>query len=230
MSGLRQCFNRRLTPVESVLVVLLVGFIGAVGYFLYNFTVARILEARVNAALPKVCDAIRRQRGSILNAIEAYKAQFGEYPPDHVVRRNPLSVDPVTNTLLYELSGTLYRPAGKEFQVAGLEPAEAAYVTNFFQCERFKNCSEKQEQLKNFLTKQDTASRQLHDDPDVFVLGFNVGAADVSDDLFWQIDEKVGSWRYVRSSPTNNPGKFDLWIEIKTKHRATIIGNWKAAE
>ena len=40
----------------------------------------------------------------------------------------------------------------------------------------------------------------------------------------------VDCWHYVSSSPTNNPGKFDLWIELGTKNRKLVIGNWKSVE
>jgi len=40
----------------------------------------------------------------------------------------------------------------------------------------------------------------------------------------------ASSWRYVSSSPTNNPGKFDLWIEVRTKQQSVTIGNWKSVE
>ena len=51
-------------------------------------------------------EAARTQRDLIVDAIEAYHTHFGFYPPDHVVSRNPLRVDPITNTLVYELGGT----------------------------------------------------------------------------------------------------------------------------
>jgi hypothetical protein len=38
------------------------------------------------------------------------------------------------------------------------------------------------------------------------------------------------SWRYVCSATTNNPGKFDLWMELKTKDRTITIGNWKTVQ
>lgn len=234
--GLRRChrfeqyFSRRLTFGETALVLFLLGIAAGLVYMAYDFITAQIHEARIRAAVPAVRAAVRQQRESIVKAIEAYKAQFGVYPPDHLLRRQPILVDPVTNTLLYELTGVLYDPRAKMFQVAGLEPAEEAYVTNFFQCQRFKNCAEDAEHLKHFLPRDEAAPRQLHDDPDVFVLGFNTASAAIPPDLFWDIEANVGSWRYVCSSATNNAGKFDLWIELKRGGRAVTIGNWKEVQ
>ena len=36
----------------------------------------------------------------------------------------------------------------------------------------------------------------------------------------------LNPWRYVSTNPTNNPGRFDLWIEIREPNRTNIIGNW----
>lgn len=228
MAFLKAVFNQRLTPVQTAIYVLLLGLLAGLGYFGWTVVRAKILDSRVEAILPEVCGSIRHQRIAIQKALESYKSQFGAYPPDHVIGRSPLIVDPVTNILLYELAGTLYQPTRKMFQVAGLEPAAEDYVTNFFGCGRFKNCSENPERLKTFLSKEDLAWRQLHDDPDVFALGFNVTSETIPYELIWELD--IGSWRYVSSAPTNNPGKFDLWVEVAHKNRRITIGNWKDVE
>lgn len=229
MPPLKQWFNRRLTLPQTALVLLAVAMVAALIYEGYQFVAARILDARVEATVPIVCDSIRQQRDAIQKAIEAYKVQFGVYPPDHVVNRHePVVVEPVTNTLLYELAGVLYMPTNQMYQVAGLEPAEVGYVTNFFQCRSFRNCSDKPDQLKHFLAREDVAALQLHDDPDVFVMGFNVALVPMAPELIWEM--QASPWHYVCSSPTNNIGKFDLWLELKHGRRVTTIGNWKAVE
>jgi hypothetical protein len=90
-----------------------------------------------------VSAAIREQPRELLSAIEAYKAHFGVYPPDHVVSRQPLVVDAVKNPLLYELAGVIYNPTNKMFQLGGLEAADAKYVKEFFRLDGFKNCGER---------------------------------------------------------------------------------------
>jgi len=61
------------------------------GYIAYNLIAAKILEARVAAAIPKVCAEIRDQRGKLVTGIEAYRAHFRVYLPDHVLSRQPLA-------------------------------------------------------------------------------------------------------------------------------------------
>jgi hypothetical protein len=34
-------------------------------------------------------------------------------------------------------------------------------------------------------------------------------------------------WRYNVSSPTNNPGSFDLWVELDIGGKKHVVGNWK---
>jgi hypothetical protein len=228
MLNMKQHLNRRLTARQTAVAILIIGVLGGLGYVAYEFITAKVLEAKVKAALPKVCAEVREERGKLVAAIEAYKARFGVYPPDHVLSRQPLVVDPVTNTLLYELVGTIYNPTNKMFQVGGMEAAEEKYVKDFFQIEGFRNCGKTPDSITNFLRIEPVPARQLHDDPDVFAVGFQVPYEGIAPDVVWEFD--ASPWRYVSSSPTNNPGKFDLWIELKTKYQRVVIGNWKAVE
>src|SRR5215471_8906583 len=101
--GLKAYLSRRLTAREAVGVIVLIAALAAAAYHSYKFVAARILEAKVEAALPTVCVAVREQRTRIAGAIEAYRKEFGFYPPDNVVSRQPLVVNAYTNPLLYEL-------------------------------------------------------------------------------------------------------------------------------
>ncbi len=202
--------------------------LAGLGYLICNFITARLLEVRVSAAIPKVCASIRQQRRTLLGAIEAYKAHFGIYPPDHVTSRQPLVVDPVNNPLLYELAGVTFNPTNQMFELGRLEPPDAKYVKEFFHCDGFKNCGERVDQVKNFLPVENLPARQLHDDPDVFALDFPLYSEALDPAVIYEIG--VSPWRYVSTSPTNNPRRFDLWIELKTKTRSITIGNWEAAQ
>jgi hypothetical protein len=226
--SLKHHLNRRLTPRQAAVVIIIVAVLGGAGYASYEFIAARIFESRMRAVMPGLCAGIRQQRAVLVSAIEAYKASFGEYPPDHVLSRQPLVVDPVTNTLLYELAGAICDATNKMFSMGGLEPAEAAYVKEFFHIAGFRNCGQSADQVKHFLPAENLPVRQLHDDPDVFVLSAPVPFDQVDPEVVWKIDR--GAWRYVSSAPTNNPGHFDLWIEVRAGDQKITIGNWKAVE
>lgn len=231
MLEIKRYFNRRLSAKEVVAAVVIIAVLATLALVGYNFVSAKILEAHVNAAIPRVCDGIRDQRQKLVSAIEAYKAHFGVYPPDHIINRQPLVVDAVTNWLVYELVGVTYNPTNRWFQLGGMEPADAKFVKDFFQCDGFKNSGDSESQLKHFLPSPPSPEMplgQLHDDPDIYVLGFTVPYEGIAQEVVWEIN--VSPWRYVSSSPTNNLGQFDLWIELQTKSRKVIIGNWKTVE
>ncbi len=228
MGELRQYFSRRLTARETAMVVVAVVMVAGLGYWGYELVSAKVLEARVKAAMPRVCAAVREQRGELVRAIEAYKAHFGVYPPDHVLSRDPLVVDPATNTLFYELVGVICDRTNRVFRAGGMEAAEEKYVKQFFQIEGFNNCGEAADKIIRFVKIEPVPARQLHDDPDVFALGLYVPYEGLAPEVVWEFD--ASPWRYVSSAPTNNPGKFDLWIDVMTRYQKVVIGNWKAVE
>jgi hypothetical protein len=227
-SRIPKFFNRPLAGRETAAALAVVVALAGLGYLSYTFISAKFLEMRVTRALPMVCSAIREQRQELISAIEAYKQHFGSYPPDNVVSTKPQVVDEVKNPLLYELAGVNLNPTNHMFELDRLEPAQAAFVKGFFHRENFANCTPTGQEPKHFLSLTNLPARQLHDDPDVFAVGFSVSQLDVAPELFWEFD--VSTWRYVSSAPVHNPGKFDLWIEIKTKSRSVTLGNWNEAE
>src|SRR5260370_41465299 len=117
MLSIRHYLTRRLAGREAAAVVVIVATLAGLGYLTCKFITARLLEARVSSATPKVCASIRQQRRALLGAIEAYKAHFGIYPPDHIMSRQPLVVDPVNNPLLYELAGVTFNPTNQMFEL-----------------------------------------------------------------------------------------------------------------
>jgi|ERR1019366_6996959 hypothetical protein len=228
-------FTRRLNWREATGAVIVLAILSGLGYCAYPFAAEKMLEARVNAAVPKVCASIRRQRQSLINAIEAYKAHFGVYPPDHVLNRQPLVVDAVTNSLVYELAGVMFNSTNHQFRLGGMDAADANFVKHFFQCDGFKNSGERAEQITHFLPSPPSLEvplRELNDDPEIYVLASPMSVYSPDDEIApevrWEID--ISPWRYICTSPTNNPGKFDLWIEVKTKSRTVTLGNWQAVD
>jgi len=196
--------------------------LAAAAYHSYKFVAARILEAKVEAALPTVCVAVREQRTRIAGAIEAYRKEFGFYPPDNVVSRQPLVVNAYTNPLLYELAGTVVDKNGI-VELPGLEAAPVDFIKQFLNTTGIVNSGSSTGAVRSFLSMEKLPAKQLHDDPDVFAVGFPLTSANIPDETYWEFE--VGPWQYVSSAPLHNPGKFDLWIEVKTKKRNVVIGN-----
>jgi hypothetical protein len=227
MTGLNTYLNRRLSAREAVGIVVLLGALAAAGYYGYRFVAAKMLEAKVEAALPTVCVAVRGQRATIVGAIENYKREFGFYPPDNVVSRQPLVVNAYTNPLLYELAGTVIQKSGM-VELPGLEPAPIDFIRQFLNTTGIVKSGSSTGAVKSFLSMEKLPARQLHDDPDVFAVGFQLASANIPDETYWEFE--VGPWQYVSSAPVHNPGRFDLWVEVRTKKRKVVVGNWKEAE
>jgi hypothetical protein len=36
----------------------------------------------------------------------------------------------------------------------------------------------------------------------------------------------VNPWRYNSSNPTNNPGSYDLWVQLSIAGKTNLICNW----
>ena len=36
----------------------------------------------------------------------------------------------------------------------------------------------------------------------------------------------MNPWRYNSSSPTNNPGSYDLWVQLSIGGKTNLICNW----
>jgi hypothetical protein len=218
--------RRRLCPADYFLVVViaiaLVGTVLAVG----ERRARANLELRLSRATLRLQAEACKQRQVLVSAIQTYKATLGSYPPDHVVHRSPLIVDPVTNQLMYELFGTLYNSTNDSFLPHQFPRIKGTVARRFFNVDTFKNSAEKPELVKQFLDKTNVVAEFLvQGRPDVVaLLGMWPNWEGMDSDLYQFFD--AVSWRYNCSCPAHNPGSFDLWIQIKTSRTNIVIGNW----
>ena len=223
---MKQLFARRVTLLSGTLLITLLCLVGALAYASYLLLSEFILRMRVRNSIPHVLHAASAERDRLVAAIEAYHSHFGSYPPDHVLSDRPLRIDPTTNQLFYELVGTVYNPTNNMFFTDGAEPLEKATVKEFFNTAEFKNKSTSPGVAKQFLARDFVALREIHDDPDVMVLCPNI-VGTLNEVPFHILTEwDFASWQYVSSSPSNNPGKFDLWVELSAAGRKFSIRNW----
>lgn len=109
------------TLIELLTVIAIISVLAGMVVGLAPVASAKMKEARVRAEL-----------AGLVTAIESYKARFGVFPPDHAYATNyngqpATAVDPVMNTLYYELTGALvdnqrgsFITADDEVEVASL--------------------------------------------------------------------------------------------------------------
>jgi hypothetical protein len=207
--------------VRGLLAVLgIIALVGGAEYLVHGRH-----RTHLHAAIPKICEDLKHERQTLLGAIEAYKRKLGFYPPDHVISRQPLVVDSVTNQLLYELLGTWHDPATDTFAPARFPSVQRAFIESFFGREDFRNTAAKANEVQHFLDVADIeATVAVHNKPDVAVLGYFPGWEGIEPDIYAQVE--LSSWRYNSSAPVHNPGAYDLWIEIRTAETNILIGNW----
>jgi prepilin-type N-terminal cleavage/methylation domain-containing protein len=166
-------------------------------------------------------------------AIQSYKAKLGTFPPD-----NPAT--PVINQLYYELSGTIvtntggsarfYRTLDGNSQLS----ADAATFQTYF--------GPRVSGIAN--------TTRAAGDEGVFAVNFLKGALRpdqvailpsgakvIVTSLRWPEGQPyhpvpgaafktVNPWRYNSSNPTNNPGTYDLWVDVIIDGKTNRFGNW----
>lgn len=243
--NLRENRNREgFTLIEMLVVVGVIAILASITLGVLSMAKGKSQEKRIEGQL-----------NQLVTAIEQYKSKVGFYPPDHQLRTasgkvqytsfGKPRVNPVLNSLYYELSGVLVDLDTQSFVAVG-DPIEyavtQAQVGPWFGVDGFSNSG-----------KDLTSIRSTFD-------GFSQSAVvDVSADVVKSRPKPQGTvkmlsvpapwprpfqemnplgntdinvWRYNSSNPTNNTASFDLWAEIPVKNKSTgeyelvTVGNW----
>ncbi len=197
------------TLVELLVVIAIIGILAGLIIGLAGVVNKKKQLARVNVELK-----------ALETAIESYKEKLGSYPPDN-------TNNCARNQLFYELTGTtLTGPQnGMVFQtVIGGESIPQNQVATFFTVGGFANSGTSIENVHNFLKSGLLKHAQVNLNPPVQVLTVPVDGPNPLTDVS---GKPVNPWRYVSTTPTNNPGSYDLWAEIKVGGKTTVIGNWR---
>jgi prepilin-type N-terminal cleavage/methylation domain-containing protein len=165
-------------------------------------------------------------------AIERYKAAYGFYPPSNT---NTVMV----SQLFYELEGTtnnnhVYQTlSGSGQNVNDSTQPSPNNITSAFGIGGFMNCSksgavEDVASARNFLpdlktTQFNTVTNPLGGAPVTILIG-SVGGPDQNYMPFNA--PSLNPWRYNSANPTNNPGSYDLYIQLVIAGKTNLICNW----
>jgi len=226
----RLSFNKRsghaFTLIELLVVIGIIALLAGLVVGLTAYSARKMREHRVRTELDE-----------LVTAIEAYNAHFGHYPPDNVVSRNPLFVNPVTNQLFYELTGVIADDKGARFRSPSRQQwISSVTVKTSFNTEGFVNAGATDKDIKSFITLKSSQYREisLSPGPDIEVLNVPVDwprndprfppPINTTDPRVKQINPNP--WHYVSTQPTNNPQGFDLWAEYVDGKKIKIICNW----
>ncbi|PYK96035.1 MAG: hypothetical protein DME19_21040 [Verrucomicrobia bacterium] len=210
------------TLIELLVVIGIIALLAGLIVGLSAYTGRKLRESRIRAELDQ-----------LVTAIEAYHARFNQYPPDNVVSRNPLVVNPVTNSLFYELSGVIVEPNNKFHLPNRTQQFSASTVQTFFNTDGFVNAGANAREIKpcaSFKSSQHKAIAALPADIELLAVPVDWPSNDPRfPPPFNSPDpnvKRINPWRYVSTQPTNNPASFDLWAEYVEGAKVRVICNW----
>ena len=218
-------------------------------FTLIELLVVIAIMAALAALLLPVAGAVKKHQyiynaqaemAKLETAIDRYKAAYGFYPPDNHL--NP--ANPLVSQLYYELVGTTnnaaagadpnYHPLdGQGLDLSGATAnnnvSQAFNVGGFMNCSK-QNGGEDATMAKDFLP--DLKQNQIGVVTNtagvkavgVTVLITAVGGPDATYQPVGAQD--LNPWRYISSNPTNNPGSYDLWVQLSIAGKTHLICNW----
>ncbi len=222
---------RGFTLIELLTVISIIALLATLGAGLAGVASRKAKESSIQAEL-----------GKLVTAIENYRADLNQYPPDNA--RNGVNVNPAVHPLFYELVGTYSTNNGNVYlTVDRSEQVTAAEIQSAFGRGGFVNSAVYPERPRAYL--RDLRPRQIRE---IRLSGANdieLLAVPVDWPRKW-LDQaplrtvttdprlrEINPWHYVSTRPTNNPASFDLWAiwatgrTVNGTNEYRFFGNWK---
>lgn len=207
------CRRSGFTLIELLVVMAVIAILAAVLFPAFGIF-------KKSAAIKKATVELKK----VAMAIESYKAELGHYPPDHA---KPGGVDPLVNSLYFELSGTTIAAANFE-TLDGSARIPSLQVQSTFGQAGFVNCSrgggDDNAQPAKAFVKGLPPTQYGELSPNVRLLVCSIQWPEVNGNVVGV--PLLNPWRYVSSNPTNNPGSYDLWVDIVVGGKTNRISNW----
>ncbi|HLX95949.1 MAG TPA: prepilin-type N-terminal cleavage/methylation domain-containing protein [Verrucomicrobiae bacterium] len=164
------------------------------------------------------------EMSQIETAIDRYHSAYGFYPPSG-------TGGPLTNQLYFELVGTTNN-AGTFQTLDGSAEILAADANLTFGMSGFMNCNkpnadESAPRAQNFLPDLKPLQIAILYTNATDIVKILVASAGGPDTAYQPLGiQNVNPWRYNSSSPTNNPGSYDLYVQLKIAGKTYLICNW----
>ncbi len=218
------------TLIELLTVISIIALLATLGAGLAGVASRKAKESAIKGELAK-----------LVTAIENYKSDLGQYPPDNA--RNGRNVNPAVAPLYYELVGSYSTNNGSVYFTADrAEQLTIAEIQSAFGLGGFINSVVYPEKPRSYLrdlTPRQRREIRLPNANDIELLAVPVDwprkllslspLHSVTTDPRLQ---EINPWHYVSSRPTNNTASFDLWAVWATgrtvdgTNELRLIGNW----
>jgi len=218
------CAPRAFTLIELLVVIAVIGVIAAL-----IFPVAGAVKrwAFLHTA--------QAEMSQLETAIERYHSAYGFYPPDSTETMNGVPI----NQLYYELEGTrqtngfyVTLNGGAPISIARVQAGNAfSGVSGFMNCDKL-NADETATRAQDFLP--DLKPRQIGQNitnqygVPLTLLITSDGGPDPTYTPLGPGLQDLNPWRYNSSSPTNNSGSYDLWVQLVIAGKTNLVCNWSS--
>lgn len=228
MAG-RRC--AAFTLIELLTVISIIALLATLGAGLAGVASRKAKESAIKAEL-----------GKLTTAIENYRADLNQYPPDNA--KDGRNLNPAVHPLYYELVGTLSTNNGNVYLTTDrAEQVTATEIRNAFSgLGGFINSAVYPEKPKSYLRDLKPRQRReirLPGANDIELLAVPVDwprkLLDLSPLRNVTTDARlreINPWHYVSTRPTNNTASFDLWAIWATgrvvdgTNELRFFGNW----
>jgi prepilin-type N-terminal cleavage/methylation domain-containing protein len=215
--------RRAFTLIELLTVIAVIGILAALLFPAFS-TVKR--HALINHATAEM--------GQLETAIDRYKAAYGFYPPSST---NTINSVPISQ-LYYELEGITNTgtAASPQYQTLDLNPMMlntnqviAAFGVGGFINSTKPGAGEDAPAARNFLPDLKPNQIGVVTNPPNGIILVNVLLTSVGgpDQSYQPLNApNLNPWRYNSFNPTNNPGTYDLWVQLSIGNKKYLICNW----
>lgn len=224
--------SRAFTLIELLTVISIIALLATLGAGLAGVASRKSKES-----------ALKSERDKLVTAIENYRADFNQYPPDN--SRNGTNVSAAVNPLYYELAGTISSNQGSLYITEDRsERLTATEIKSAFNgAGGFVNSVVPPAKPRPYL--RDLKARQrreirLPGANDIELLAAPVDwprkLLNLSPLRGFTTDPRlreINPWHYVSTRPTNNRASFDLWAiwatgrTVDGTNELRVFGNWK---
>jgi len=227
MTTLIQLNTRKRSAFTLVELLIVMGIIALLAAMIFPAT----KSIRERATRKKV----RTELQQLQTIIESYKAKLGFYPPDNPGRPelNQLYFELVGTTRTDGATGTDYRTLDGSIVLSTNQVATAfgSGVAGFVNCSRGEG--DDAVPAVDFLTGL-KPGQFVEGTVNGVVIKILTTSVRLPGNQPWPLrgfvptdsGARPNPWRYNSSNPTNNPGSFDLWLDVSIGGKINRINNW----